>query len=300
MTSINESQPIGLGREYYIENQASTNPSTTSNDDAGSLENSELPSLLIVEDYADLRMFLKSELKHLFKVLEAADGREGLEIAVNQMPDLIISDVMMKEMSGIELCRHIKTDARTSHIPVILLTALSEDEYKIEGLETGADDYLTKPFNIDILTVRIRNLVDLRKQLQKKFSNSVSLNNRKLLSNVADQQFMDKIVAIVDRDMDNPNIDIEQLSRDVGMSRTQLYKKIKAISGQTVFELIYTIRLKKAAEILLNENVSVSEVSSRVGFSNLSVFTRSFTRHFNINPSKYAQVFSSQNQLPSN
>lgn len=261
-----------------------------------SFNNSEnLPVVLIVDDNFEMRSFLKSELINQFQIIEASNGKEGHSIAVKEIPDLIISDIMMSEVSGIELCKQIKTDIRTSHIPVILLTALSEDEYKIEGLETGADDYLTKPFNLDLLVLRIKNLIETRKQLQEKFSQNVNLNNKTIIKNSTDQKFMEKIIGLVERNIENPNIDIEQFTQEAGMSRTQLYKKIKAITGQTVFEFNYTIRLKKAADILLNENVSVTEVAARVGYSNLSVFTRSFTRQFKINPSKYSQIYNPQN-----
>jgi DNA-binding response OmpR family regulator len=238
-----------------------------------------------------MRKFIKSELSDKFRIIEANDGNEGLEKTINEIPDMVISDIMMGENSGIDLCRSIKTDIRTSHIPVILLTALSEDNYKIEGLETGADDYLVKPFNTEILKARIFNLIALRKQLQEKFSNSVGLNNRAAAVNSSDQKFMDKLFAIISQEMENPDIDVNLFTREIGMSKTQLYKKVKALTGQSLFEFIYTIRLKKAAEILVNENVSVSEAAARVGYSNLSVFTRSFTRQFKINPSKYASIY---------
>jgi len=256
-----------------------------------SVNNSEFfPVILIIEDNAEMRSFLKSELINQFKIIEASDGKDGYALAIKEIPDLIISDIMMTEVTGIELCKQIKTDLRTSHIPVILLTALSEDEYKIEGLETGADEYLTKPFKIDILLVRIKNLIETRKLLQEKFSRSVSLNKVDI-RNSTDQKFIEEIFSIVEKNMQDPKFGIELFTRAVGMSRTQLYKKIKAISGQTVFELIYTIRLKKAAEILLNENIAVSEVAIRVGYTNHSVFTRSFTKQFKINPSKYAEFY---------
>lgn len=256
-----------------------------------SKEKDELPLLLIVEDNHDMRKFIRLELSDEFRITEAQDGKAGIRMAIEHMPDLVVSDIMMPDISGIELCKTLKTDLRTSHIPVIMLTALFEDEYKIEGLETGADDFLVKPFNTALFKVRIRNLIETRKQLQDKFKQSVGFNNKAAAVNSTDTRFMEKLFALVKQEMDNPNIDVLMITREIGMSKTQLYKKIKAITGQSLFEFIYTIRLKKAAEILLNEDVNVSEVASRVGFSNLSVFTRSFTRQFKINPSKYASIY---------
>ena len=256
-------------------------------------EKSDIPVLLVVEDNPDMRYYIHQELADQFKVVEAVDGRKGYEEALKLVPDLIITDYLMPDVSGIELCKSLKTNLITSHIPVILLTALSEDEYKIEGLETGADDYIIKPFNPEILRVRINNLIDSRKKLQEKYQLSVGLKNKAAATNTTDRKFLDHLFKIIEKELDNPNIDVRAFTREIGMSKTQLYKKIKAITGQTLFEFINTIRLKKGAEILLEEDITISEVAHRVGFSSLSVFTRSFTRQFKINPSKYSALYKS-------
>jgi DNA-binding response OmpR family regulator len=240
-----------------------------------------------------MRHYIRNELSGQFQMIEATGGKEGVRKATENVPDLIISDVMMPDITGIELCKEVKTNLVTSHIPVILLTALSENEFKIEGLETGADDFIVKPFNTEILKARIKNLIELRKRLQEKYQLSVGFGNKAAANNKTDQKFIERLFEIIEKDMDNPRFDVALFTKELGMSKTQLYKKIKAITGQSLLEFINTTRLKKAAEILLNEDVTVSEVAHKVGFSSLSVFTRSFTRQFKINPSKYALLFTS-------
>ena len=254
----------------------------------------DTPIILVIDDNQDMRDYVKSELIDEFSVLVASDGDEGYAIAVDEIPDLIICDVMMNAMSGIELCKNIKTDQRTSHIPVILLTALSEDDHKIEGLETGADDFLTKPFKTKVLIARIQNLILNRKQLQEKFSKGVSLHTKSVVTNTTDQLFLKKAIGIVELYIEDTEFDTDRFTREIGMSRAQLYRKIKAISGQSVNEFVKTIRLKKAAELLIDGQTTVTEVAAKVGFSNLSFFTRSFSKQFNINPSKYAEVYSTK------
>ena len=160
-------------------------------------------------------------------------------------------------------------------------------------LETGADDYIIKPFNPEVLKIRINNLIDSRRKLQEKYQQSIGLKNKATATNTADKKFLNNLFEITEKELDNPTIDVHIFTREIGMSKTQLYKKIKAITGQTLFEFINTIRLKKGAEMLLEEDVKISEVAHRVGFSSLSVFTRSFTRQFKMNPSKYASLYKS-------
>jgi signal transduction histidine kinase/ligand-binding sensor domain-containing protein/DNA-binding response OmpR family regulator len=275
-------------------------PGTVVDKDTSDDPTEELPFLLIVEDNEDMRHYIRNELSGQFQMIEATSGKEGVRKATENVPDLIISDVMMPDITGIELCKEVKTNLVTSHIPVILLTALSENEFKIEGLETGADDFIVKPFNTEILKARIKNLIELRKRLQEKYQLSVGFGNKAAANNKTDQKFIERLFEIIEKDMDNPKFDVALFTKELGMSKTQLYKKIKAITGQSLLEFINTTRLKKAAEILLNEDVTVSEVAHKVGFSSLSVFTRSFTRQFKINPSKYALLFNSSKRNSNN
>jgi DNA-binding response OmpR family regulator len=253
----------------------------------------QYPVLLVVEDNQDMQYYIRQELSNQFRIVEAMDGNKGYELALNLVPDLIITDYLMPDISGIELCRFLKTNIITSHIPVILLTALSGDEYKIEGLETGADDYIIKPFNPEVLKVRINNLIDTRKKLQDKYQLCIGLKNKAAATNATDRKFLNCLFEIIEKELDNPNIEVQYITREIGMSKTQLYKKIKAITGQTLFEFINTTRLKKGAEIILEEDITISEVSQRVGFSSLSVFTRSFTRQFKMSPTRYAALYKS-------
>jgi signal transduction histidine kinase/DNA-binding response OmpR family regulator len=250
----------------------------------------DLPILLIVEDNLDVTRYLKSLLITSYNVYMAMNGREGLDKALELIPDIVISDVMMPEMDGFTLCEKLKTDERTSHIPVILLTARSSDVSKLEGLETGADDYLIKPVNAKELLTRIKNLIEQRRRLRERFSRDVTLSPKDIAVTSADQRFLEKAIEIVEKEMKEPDFSVEQFSKEVGMSTSQLYRKIHALTNQSPVEFIRTFRLKRAAFLLKQKFGNVAEIAFEVGFNNLSYFAKCFRELFGKSPSEYSKL----------
>jgi len=250
----------------------------------------DLPILLIVEDNLDVTRYLKSLLITNYNVYTAKNGREGLDKALELIPDIVISDVMMPEMDGFTLCEKLKTDERTSHIPVILLTARSSDMSKLEGLETGADDYLIKPVNAKELLTRIKNLIEQRRRLRERFSKDVTLSPKDIAVTSADQRFLERAIEIVEKEMKEPDFSVEQFSKEVGMSTSQLYRKIHALTNQSPVEFIRTFRLKRAAWLLKQNFGNVAEIAFEVGFNNLSYFAKCFRGLFGKSPSEYSKL----------
>ncbi|MDP4208881.1 MAG: two-component regulator propeller domain-containing protein [Bacteroidota bacterium] len=243
--------------------------------------------VLIVEDNADLRTFIAGELQKKYRVLEAANGQEGLEQAIQKVPDLIVSDIMMDKMDGIELCQKIKTDERSSHIPIILLTARHSEDTKLSSFEIGADDYITKPFNVSLLLSRIKNLIEQRRKLRMLFSKDTNLDFSSVATNKVDSQFLEKLTQHIETNLENPDFDPSMLAEKMAMSRMQLYRKVAALTNQTVLNLIRTIRLNKAAELLISSNMQIAEIADAVGYTEASNFTKSFIRQFNQTPSQF-------------
>ena len=197
-----------------------------------------------------MRHYISKTLSDHYRVIEAANGKEGITNAEEIIPDLIISDVMMPEMDGYKLCERIKTKELTSHIPVILLTAKADHESKLTGLETGADDYLSKPFDAEELKLIVRNRIEQRNKMKERFSREITLEPKQISITSFDEKFLNKVLAIVEAHMDDENFSIEELSREVGYSNMHFYRKIKALAGQTPSQFLRTIRLKRAAELL--------------------------------------------------
>ncbi len=243
--------------------------------------------ILFVEDSSDVRSYLQDLLKADFNVLLAESAEDAIEIILKNSPDLIISDLMMPGMDGIEFCNKIKTDWQTSHIPFILLTAKVTDESKIQGLETGADDYLTKPFNYEELFVRIKNLIEQRKRLREKFSKEINIQPALFTSNKLDSEFLQKVIMIAEKNISNENFDTEFLAKEMFVSRRQLHRKLQAITDQGPGEFIRSFRLKRAAQLLLENKLSVTQVALEVGFESPGHFTRAFKKYFNILPSDF-------------
>ncbi len=243
-------------------------------------------TILLVEDNKEFRYYMSELLSKKYNVLEAEDGEEGEWIATTKFPDLIISDVMMPKVDGLELCKRIKSNIQVSHIPVILLTARSTDESKLFGYESGADEYISKPFNLDILLLRIQKLINEEKARQKSFSQGINIDPGEVTITSVDEQFIGKVCAMIRKNMDNPEYSVEKLSADVGMERTVLYRKLNAIAGQTPSDFIRSIRLKHAAQ-LLNKGYQVGEVADMVGFNTPKYFTKYFKQAFGVTPSQY-------------
>lgn len=247
--------------------------------------------LLIVEDNAEVRNFILGLFSGKYIVDEAGDGKTGLEKAIEIVPDLIICDIMMPEMDGIELCKRIKTDIRTSHIPVILLTARTAITFKYEGLETGADDYITKPFSAEYLQLRVQNLIRQRVTLRNHFAYEMICDPAKITVTSVDEKLLKKAVEYIGEHMSEATLSVESLSSELGLSRVHLYRKIKALTNQTAVEFIRSIRLKRAGALLQENKLNVNEVRALVGFDDVDYFRNCFKQQFGTSPSEYAKKF---------
>ncbi len=245
--------------------------------------------MLIVEDNTDVRMLLRTHFETSYNVAEANNGIEGWNKAIEIIPDVIISDVLMPDMDGYEFCKKIKKDERTSHIPVILLTALHSKEHEFKGLSAGADDYITKPFDLTILQTKVENLLILRKSMKKKFSDEVSLQPNNVAVSSPDEKFLQRAIKIVEKNIANPELDIESFAKEVGVSRMQLYRKLDALTNMTVKEFIRNIRLKRAAQLLQQDKMTVNEIAYSVGFKDVSHFRKCFRQLYGMNATEYKQ-----------
>ena len=246
------------------------------------------PVILIVDDNEDIRFYLKDNLRRNYTVYEAVNGAEGLEKTHSHNPDLVVSDVMMPVMDGMELCRKIKHDKQTSHIPVILLTARSAAEPKLEAFQVGANDYVTKPFSFEMLQSRIKNLLAQQEAMRKLFQKQLEVNPTEISITSVDEQFIRQSLEEVEKNISDPEFSVEDLSRALHMSRVALYKKLLALTGKSPLDFIKTIRLKRAAQLLEKSQQTVSEIAYEVGFNNPKYFARTFRKEFGVLPSEYA------------
>jgi len=244
-------------------------------------------TVLLVEDNDDFRYYLKDNLKPFYKIIEAADGKEGWQKALSTHPHVIVSDVSMPCMDGIQLSRKIRSDNRTSHIPIILLTALTGDASQLKGLETGASDYLTKPFNFDILNIKIRNLVQLNQTLKDTYTRQLKVVMPVAEVASEDEQLLLKVIQYIEANINNDQLTVEELSKHLFMSRASLYNKIVQLTGETPVEFIRSIKLNKAADLLKNSDMKIAQIGYAVGFSTPNYFTRAFKAKFNLLPSEY-------------
>lgn len=251
-------------------------------------------SILVVEDNEELLNFIKAGFEDNFEVYTASDGLDGWNLAKEHMPNLIISDVMMPKMNGIELCRNLKSDIDTSHIPVILLTARTPLIFKMEGLETGADDYVTKPFNFSILEARVWNLIEGRQKLRSRYQKEIMLEPQNIAISETDGLFLTKVLAFIETHIGDETLNVEQLSDAVAMHRNTFTKKIKALTDQTAVEFIRSIKLKRASQLLAHGQLNVNEVAYSVGFSDVNHFRKCFKEQFGYTP-KEQIVFSKEN-----
>jgi len=243
--------------------------------------------VLVVEDNNDVREYIKDSIIKDYDVVEAINGEQGLRKAEKYIPDLIIGDIMMPKMDGYEMTKRIKQDEKTSHIPVILLTAKSDKESKLEGLELGADDYLTKPFDTKELLVRMKNLVESRKRIQQKFSAGAfeikSADKPKL--SAIDEKFIEKIFTVINEHLSEEEFSIEDIAMEIGMSRAQIYRKIKALTGKSPSLYLRSVRLSKAKEMIKEGKGTISEISFWVGFSSPAYFSRCYKEEYGYPPS---------------
>ena len=267
-------------------------------EDINDLENAEDKlTILIVEDHKVLRSFMKNLLKEDYNVITAENGAIGLKKALKFLPDLIVSDVIMPEMVGTELCSKIKENIKTSHIPVILLTSRSSLIYKIEGLESGADDYISKPFNLVEFKLRIKNLLISKQRLKTKFSSEDNFTPSEIVVSSLDEQLLKKAFKVVEENISNEQFDIPFFCSELGVSRTMLFTKIKAWTNFTPNEFIHEIRMKRAAQLLEQNKINISQISYKVGFNNPKYFSKCFQKKFGETPTEYLNKFSDDSKV---
>jgi DNA-binding response OmpR family regulator len=244
---------------------------------------------LIVEDNSDVRKYITLILENQYEIFEAKDGEEGLDKSFELIPDLIISDIMMPKMDGFQMCNRLKTDERTSHIPLIMLTAKATKQDKVSGLELGADDYIMKPFEAEELKARISNLLEQRKRLHQHFRNQglIGIDQQKITS--VDKKFLQISVEIINKHISDSSFSVETLAEELAISRSGLQKKIQSLIGETPGDLIRRARLNKAAELIKNKFGNLSVIALEVGYNNPAHFSEAFKRQFGVVPSHYLQ-----------
>ncbi|QNP51343.1 response regulator [Hymenobacter qilianensis] len=243
--------------------------------------------ILVIEDNEDVRDFVVQKLAPHFQVSSAADGDTGLRLAAETIPDLIVCDVMLPGLTGLEVVTQLRADWRTSHIPVVMLTARNAPEQQLEGVQSGADLYLTKPFNPTFLLESIRTLLANRAHLREHFRRELSVDTATVAPQRVDQKFLAELTAIVEANLTRTDLSVEDVARSLGISRVQLYRKVKALLGTGVTDFIQGIRLTKARQILLDDSLTIAEVAYQTGFSSPSYFSTAFKAKYQISPSEF-------------
>ena len=245
------------------------------------------PLILLVEDNTDVRTYIKSLLNENFEIIEAANGQSGLLKAMKFVPELIISDVMMDIMDGFELCKQLKDNLTTSHIPVMLLTACAQDEQRAMGFESGADAYIPKPFNEELLKIRVRKIIENREKVKEFFQKNLTFGERKENVTEIDKTFINKFRKVIEDNLIDSSLNVDEIGKSLGLSRVQLYRKIKSLTNYAPNELVRIIRLKAAEQLFINTEKTISEVAYDTGFTSPSYFTKCFKEYFNESPTEY-------------
>ena len=271
-------QSFEVEKEEYHQPSINTDPEN---------HQSELPILLIADDLAEIRDFVKQSMREKYQILEAENGEKALKTAFKYVPDIVLSDIRMPLMDGVELCNKLKTDERTSHIPVFLLTAGASEEHELKGLFSGADVFLTKPFKVAILEQHITNLIDLRRVLHEKYRNEFLLKPHKIALTSTDEIFLNKVKEVMDSELSNSDFNATTFSKMVNMSRMQLHRKLLAYTGLSTTAFIRSQRLQQAIHILETSDATVNEVAYAVGFNTPSYFMKCFKETFKKTPSEY-------------
>ncbi|MEO6288222.1 MAG: two-component regulator propeller domain-containing protein [Dyadobacter sp.] len=249
-----------------------------------------LPLVLVAEDDDDLRQYLAECLGGTYRVHTAPNGRQALAYAQTEIPDLIVSDWLMPDMDGVQLCHALKSDERTSHVPVLMLTSRSSNESKVEGLDAGADDYVTKPFNLEVLRSRVRNLIQIRHKLREKYSRVLTLQSAPVTTEAVEEVFLHKVLAIIHSRLSDPELDVSLLEEAMCLSNTQLYRKLKALTGKGGNELIRNVRLQRAAQLLKATDRQIAEIAYEVGFNDPNYFNRVFKKEFGVSPGEWSKM----------
>lgn len=301
-TSFEIRLPLGNGHlladEMLGESEKSTNKLQKqytddelnySDEKAKKVHEEDLPLILVVEDVADVREFIRMSLGEKYQIIEAVNGKEGFEKVLEEEPDLIISDVMMPVMDGLELTRQLKTDLKTCHIPIILLTAKATLEHKLEGLEEGADSYIPKPFNSQHLEIRVKKLLESRAKIREHYRGMPEFQEEESGLSRLDRKFLARLTLIIEQNMGKEDMSVEELSEKAGMSRVHLYRKIKKLTDMSVSEFVIVVKLKKSLELLRNSGKTIAEIAYEVGFSSPSYYTRCFREQFKMSPTEYVQ-----------
>lgn len=290
--NISEDDENSVQIEEFVEDaQIKTEPAAESYQESDTEIATDKASLLIVDDNEEIRNYIKKIFKDSYELFEAVSGEEGLAMVKKHLPDIVITDVIMGELSGVELCTQIKEDTAISHIPVILLTSSSSAEIKLKGIEGGADDYITKPFDKDILKARVSNILKSRNNLQKYFYNEITLKSGHIRVSEEYKEFLERCISITEKHLTNDDFSIRILAGEMGMSHSTLYKKVKSISGKSINEFIRFIRLRKAAEIFINTDLNVNETALKSGFNDVKYFRLQFNKLFGMNPSEYMRKY---------
>ncbi|WP_302902587.1 hybrid sensor histidine kinase/response regulator transcription factor [Mucilaginibacter sp. BT774] len=251
------------------------------------LDSGKKPVILLIEDNDDLRFYLKDNLKQNFHIIEAINGKDGWQKTLAMHPDLVVSDIAMPEMNGLDLCSKIRHDERTAHTPIILLTALSEEADLLAGTECGANDYITKPFNFEILLSKINGLLQMQQTLKKTYQKQVEIQVQEMDIVSEDQKFLKNTLNCIEKNITNPNFSVEELSRQMSLSRVSLYKRLLTLTGKTPVECIRTIRLKRAVQLLEKSKLSIASIAYEVGFNNPTYFSKVFKEQYGTLPSEY-------------
>lgn len=283
---FNENEIATEKIEQQFKNEGFTPINTQIEKNSSLNENNYKYTLLIVEDNAELRDYLKNEIGNEYKVLTAENGKKGLEIAKESLPDIIITDVVMPEMDGFEFCKKIKTDISTSHIPLLMLTAKSKIDDRMEGIELGADAYMVKPFDMRLLRLRLSQLITSRQLIFNKYFSLITDIPENVNTTSLDKEFIEKVLNYINNNISNPDLNVESLASQLNLSRSQFYRKVKALTNQTASEFLRNIRLQKAKQVIEKGNTNISEVCYQVGFSSPSYFTKCFKSYFGVLPSE--------------
>ena len=284
---------LPIGENYFSETQLDTPKTSAENtptpkvkESKGKKADEKIKNLLIIEDNVELQNYLKTELQKIYNVKVASDGAEGLKIAIGTLPDVIITDVMMPKVDGLELCKSIKSDIRTCHIPLLMLTAKSNADDQVLGVDSGADAYMTKPFNMPLLKSKLHQLLTSRQIIFDKYFSEISESKLNKNTTSLDKDFIQKLLEIIHNRIGDTSLNVETLASDIFLSRSQLYRKTKALTGLNVNEFIRKIRLEEARKLLEEGNINISEVCYRVGFSSPSYFSKCFKELFEILPTE--------------
>jgi len=257
------------------------------------------PTVLLIEDNDDFRFYLKDNLNQFYNIIESSNGKAGWNKALAMHPDLIVSDVSMPELNGIDLCAKLRGDNRTSHIPIILLTALVGEEQVLRGIETGANDYMTKPFNFEILLSKIKNLLIRQESMRKTYQKQVEVKPSDVEVQSADERFIQQALRIIEKNISNSDFSVEEFAREMFMSRVALYKKLLQLTRQTPIEFIRSMRLKRAARLLEKSQLTIAEIAYEAGFNNPKTFAKYFKAEFGVLPSSYVKAHCALNSSSS-